>query len=81
MSKQNWQEKGVRLAGVLVDAAAIVQEALMSVKSPYHRAEIECFLEGGEGSLPSQEALEALEAAIIGNRMMARKSRKGRGWN
>jgi hypothetical protein len=76
MSMRNWQEEGVRLAGVLVDAVEIIHEALPQVRNPGHRAEIERFLaSGGKAPLPSEEALRSLEGAVIAVRMMSRKEK------
>ena len=76
MSMQNWQEKGIRLAGMLVDAVEIIHAALPQMKNPAHRTEIERYLaSSGKGPLPSPAALEALEGALIAVLMMSRKER------
>jgi len=68
----NWQEGGIRLAGMLVNAVEIIQEALPHIKNRPHRREIRCYLAGrGKGALPSPEALRSLEAGIIASRMMS----------
>lgn len=75
MSMRNWQEEGIRLAGVLVNAVEIIHEALPHVKHRQHLKEIEHFLAEGAGPCPSPEALQSLEAAIIAARMMSQKER------
>ena len=78
MSNQNWQEEGVRLAGMLVDAVEIIHAALPQIKDPAQRAEIERFLSArGREPLPSPTALQALEAAVIAALMMQRKNQRG----
>jgi hypothetical protein len=68
----NRQEEGIRLAGMLVNAVEIIQEALPHIKNRAHRREIRCYLAGGEkGALPSSDALRSLEAGIIASRMMS----------
>ncbi|MBL7163832.1 MAG: hypothetical protein ISS57_14625 [Anaerolineales bacterium] len=70
----NWQEGGIRLAGMLVNAVEIIQEALPHVRNRAHRREIQRYLAGGEkGVLPSPEALRSLEAGIIASRMMSQR--------
>lgn len=69
MARHNdWQEEGVRLGGILVDAAEIVQQALPRIKKAKHRKEIEDFIHG-KGKFPSREALKSLEAAVIAIKM------------
>ena len=68
----NWQEEGIRLAGMLVNAVEIIHEALPHVKNRAHRREIQRYLaSGGKGAFPSPEALRSLEAGIIASRMMS----------
>jgi len=68
----NWQEGGIRLAGMLVYAMEIIQEALPHVRNRAHRREIQRYLAGGgKGAFPSPEALRSLEAGIIASRMMS----------
>ncbi len=68
----NWQEEGIRLAGMLVNAVEIIHEALPQVKNQAHRREIQRYLtSGGKGSFPSPNALRSLEAGIIASRMMS----------
>ncbi len=60
----DWQESGkIRLAGMAFDMIELVHAALPLVKKKRCKSEIEAYLSGGK--YPSQEALEALEAAII----------------
>ena len=69
-----WQEEGIRLAGMLVNAVEIINQALPHVKNQAHRREIRRYLaSGGKGSLPSPQALRSLEAGIIASRMMSQK--------
>ena len=71
---KNWQEEGVRLAGMLVDAVDIIHAALPHVKDPAHRREIQGYLAGGGKSpFPLPEALRSLEAGIIAISMMNQK--------
>ena len=73
-----WQEEGIRLAGMLVNAVEIINQALPHVKNRAHRREIQRYLaSGGEGSLPSPQALRSLEAGIIASRMMSQKEQGG----
>jgi len=75
---KNWQEEGVRLAGMLVDAVDIIHAALPHVKDPAHRREIQAYLARGEkGLFPSPEALRSLEAGIIAVSMMSQKGQGG----
>ncbi|MBC8496208.1 MAG: hypothetical protein H8D37_00970 [Chloroflexi bacterium] len=68
----NWQEEGIRLAGMLVNAVEIIHEALPHVKNRAHRREIQRYLtRSGKGAFPSPEALRSLEAGIIATRMMS----------
>ena len=60
-----------RFGRLLVDAIELVREALKYIKDKKLRAEIERYLSGGE--FPSDEALEALEAAILTVMMMRRQ--------
>jgi len=76
MTMKHWQEEGVRLAGMLVDAVEIIHEALPLIHQQKHRHEIERFLVGGSAPFPSPEALLSLEAAIIAARMMSQKERR-----
>ncbi|MBL7163249.1 MAG: hypothetical protein ISS57_11630 [Anaerolineales bacterium] len=70
----NWQEEGVRLAGMLVDAVDIIHAALPYVKDPAYRQEIQDYLAGGGKNLfPSPEVLRSLEAGIIAISMMSQK--------
>jgi hypothetical protein len=69
---KDWQENGICLAGILVDAVEVIQAALPLVKDRRHRKEIERFLRG-KSHLPSRAVLESLEAAIIANMMMRAK--------
>jgi len=60
--KNDWQEEGIRLAGMLVDAVEIIHAALPYIRDRRHRKELEQFLtSSGRGPLPSGEALHALE--------------------
>jgi hypothetical protein len=76
MTMKHWQEDGVRLAGMLVDAVEIIHQALPLIHQKQHRREIERFLAGGSAPFPSPEALLSLEAAIIAARMMSQKERR-----
>jgi len=76
MTMKHWQEDGVRLAGLLVDAVEIIHEALPLIHQKQHRREIKRFLAGGSAPFPSPEALLSLEAAIIAARMMRQKERR-----
>ena len=68
----NWQEEGIRLAGMLVNAVEIIHEALPHVKNRAHRREIQRYLAGGgKEPLPSPKALRSLEAGIIATMMMS----------
>jgi hypothetical protein len=77
MSMRNWQEEGVRLAGALVDAVEIIPQALPLIRPRKDRKEIERFLVRRGGPLPSQEALQSLEAALIAASMMQPKAKRG----
>ena len=71
-----WQEEGIRLAGMLVNAVEIINQSLPHVKNRGHRREIQRYLAGGgKGSLPSPQALRSLETGIIASRMMSQKGR------
>ncbi len=73
-----WQEEGIRLAGMLVNAVEIINQALPHVKNRAHRREIQRYLAGGgKGSLPSPQALRSLETGIIATRMMSQKGQGG----
>lgn len=76
MTMKHWQEDGVRLAGMLVDAVEIIHQALPLIHQQPHRHEIERFLVGGLAPFPSPEARLSLEAAIIAAGMMRQKERK-----
>jgi hypothetical protein len=76
MTMKYWQEDGVRLAGMLVDAVEIIHQALPLIHQQQHRHEIERFLASGSAPFPSPEALLSLEAAIIAARMMSQKERR-----
>jgi len=76
MTIKHWQEDGVRLAGMLVDAVEIIHQALPLIQQPQHRHKIERFLAGSSAPFPSPEALRSLEAAIIAARMMSQKERR-----
>jgi len=76
MKMNTWQEEGIRLAGMLVNAVEIINQSLPHVKNQAHCLEIKRYLAGGgKGSLPSPQALRSLEAGIIASRMMSQKGR------
>ena len=76
----SWQEEGVRLAGMLVNAVEIINQALPHIKNRSHRQEIQRYLAGGaRGSFPSLLALRSLEAAIIASRMMSHSEHGSQG--
>ena len=75
--KNDWQEEGIRLAGMLVDAVEIIHAALPYIRDRRHRKELEQFLtSSGRGPLPSGEALHALETAVIAVMMRTQKERR-----
>ena len=65
MTMKHWQEDGVRLAGILVDAVEIIHQALPLVHQQQHRHEIERFLAGGSAPFPSPEALLSLPTEAL----------------
>jgi hypothetical protein len=65
MTMKHWQEEGIRLAGMLIDAVEIIHLALPRIHQKQHRRVIEHFLTDGSARFPSPEALRLLEAAII----------------
>ena len=68
----NWQEEGIRLAGMLVNAVEIINQALPHIKNRAHRRDIQHYLtRGSKGAFPCPEALRSLEAGIIASRMMS----------
>jgi hypothetical protein len=69
-----WQEEGIRLAGMLVNAVEIINQALPHIKIQEHRQEIQRYLTcGGKNTFPSSQALRSLEAGIIASRMMSQQ--------
>ena len=73
-----WQEEGIRLAGMLVNAVEIINQALPHIKIQEHRQEIQRYLTGGEKDrFPSSQALRSLEAGIIASRMMNQQEQGG----
>ena len=69
-----WQEEGIRLAGMLVNAVEIINQALPHIKIQEHRQEIQRYLTSGEkDTFPSSQALRSLESGIIASRMMSQK--------
>lgn len=61
----NLQSEGkITLGGIVFDMVKLVHDVLPYVEDKKAKAEIQKFL-SGSGKMPSQDALSALEAAVI----------------
>lgn len=70
MANRDWQERGVRIAGLLLDeseSAALVQELKKCIRDPEVAEEVERFLRGEKKTLSrrTRDTLHLLAAGLL----------------